>query len=162
MKFRLIPTAALALGLAVISAPAFADPPSKSPAAQHQGKRQHKAGKRGDRPSFPMKAEDYKQMIDKQAARVEARVDKILDKQSATPEVRAQIKKDLAAAKQTLDSLVTKVVADGTVTKDEAKEVRQQAHQLKAAAFAKSGLKAPHRGHGKHHKGGERKAPQKA
>lgn len=160
MISRLFTSAALALGLVVVAAPAFAQPVQKDAAQQCEGKAKHS---KREKPSFPMKAEEFKKVIDAQAARADKHLDRILEKNKASDAVRAQVKKDLSTARQALTALVSTVSADGTVTKEEAKQVRKLSHELKSQALSKSGIKAPEKKErGERRARGEKRAPVKS
>jgi len=139
----LIATAAIALA-SLVAAPAFAAP------ADVQGNTPNKTqtrsvGDRGDEGNtgdkgkgkhFPMPAAEFKAKVDARMAKARQRMEERAKDLPADQAKELRAKFDAAAAK--VNAEVAKAVADGTVTKDEAKAVRQA---------------SPH--HGKHGKGGK-------
>lgn len=125
MRSKLIVSAVTLMAVAV-AAPAFAD--DKAP---------------DQRPSFPMPAATFKQHIDAKEAKMREHAEKRFAQLPAdqAKEARAKLDAKIAA----MNAEVAKAVADGTVTKDEAR-----------TAWAAGG-------HGKgggacdHHRGGEKK-----
>jgi len=89
------------------------------------------------RPSFPMQAAPFKQMVE--ARRVKAR-EHMEKRASQLPADKAkEVRDQFAAGVAKVDAEVAKAVADGTVTKEEAKAVRAA---------------NPHHGRRGHHGGG--------
>lgn len=95
----------VAIGLALgtlIAVPAFAD--------------------RGERPSFPIPAATFQQHVDAHTTKARARMEERASKLDANQakELRAKFEAGVNAQ----NAEVAKAIADGTVTKDEAKAVR--------------------------------------
>jgi hypothetical protein len=115
MRSKMVAAVVLALS-ALVAVPAFAD------------------DTHGDKPSFPMAAAAFKQRVE--ARQVKAR--EFMEKRaSALPADQAQaLRAEFNARTAKVNAEVAKVIADGTVTKEEAQAVRAA---------------APHRGgHGGH------------
>jgi hypothetical protein len=105
----------VAIGLALgtlVAVPAFADP------AQGGAPR----GEKGEHVSFPIPAATFKQHVDARTTKARARMEERASKLDANQakELRAKFEADLGA----MNAEVAKAIADGTVTKDEAKAVR--------------------------------------
>jgi hypothetical protein len=122
----------------LVSVPAFAAPaqgnaPAKSQRAEGEGKKH-----------FPMPAAEFKAKVDARQAKRRQRMEEEAAKLPAdqAKELRAKFE----ATIQKVNAEVAKAVADGTVTKDEAKAVRAA---------------NPHAHHGKHARNGKKHAPKK-
>ncbi len=126
---------ALGLVLAVSGGSALAAPAAhgKRPVpaqGRHEGK---------DAAKFPMPAAAFKQKVDARLAKARQHMEARAAKLSADQAKELRAKFDAGAAK--VNAEVAKVIADGTVTKEEAKQVRQVSREMH-----------PHRG-GKHARG---------
>ena len=109
------------------------------PALAETGKRAEHAERRGEKgakPQFPMPAADFQALVAKRSAKVHARVEAHITKKNLPADKANEVRAKLAAAEAVINQEVAKVVADGTVTADEAKHVRQVAR-----------AQAPHKGH---------------
>ena len=113
-------TMALAAALSVIAVPAFADTNGSAVALEEHG----------DSKKFPMPAAEFRQhtqaRLEKARARMEAHISKKQLPEDKAAAARAHFNE--AAAK--MNEKVEAVCADGTVTKEEALEVRALAKQL--------------------------------
>jgi hypothetical protein len=101
--------------------------------AGDQNAADHPAHHAGANAKFPMKADEFR-------AKVEARLQKSKDRLEAhlkkknVPEDRAkEARAKLAESTSEIRKVVDKVTADGTVTKEEAREVRQKAKEMRVA-----------------------------
>ena len=101
----------------LVAVPAFAAPPQGNAPAKTQRADGNKAGKH-----FPMPAAEFKAHVDKRMAKSRARMEERVAKMSPAEAKEARAKFDTVAAN--VNSEVAKAIADGTVTKDEAKAVR--------------------------------------
>lgn len=119
-----------ALALSVFAAPMVAHAEGKDRSAEVKK----------ERPKFPMPAESFNKHIEKRLAKAREHLVKALDKHNVPEATKAQVKKDFDAGAAAVRSLSAKVAADGTVTKEEAKEVRVLAKDLKEKARTKAGL----------------------
>lgn len=90
--------------------------------------------------NYPMAAQQFEQKVQNREAKAREHMEKRVEKLNAEQAAQVRTKFDAKMAK--VDAEVAKAVADGTVTKNEAKDVRQ--------AF------------GMHHKGGEKRAERGA
>lgn len=146
----LVTSAALALAFALGASPALADR-GNSDAPRHgkeHGKRGHGKRDHGDfDKQFPMKADAFRELVERRLAKAEERVNKILEAREVPEAIRALVKKDLADGAALVRALAAKVTADGTVTKEEGREVRELAKDLKQKARAKYDLGHGKRGH---------------
>ena len=130
--------AALALVVAV-PAVALAD---ATPAAPAAGRRDAKADKRGkkDGKQFPMKAATFKDHVEKRIAKAKTKLSEMLERHQVPAAMRAEVMKDFDAGAASVRVAADRVSKDGTVTQEEAKEVRELAKDLKQKARAKYGL----------------------
>jgi hypothetical protein len=122
---RLVAALAFALSLASLSSSALAAPLAKTNAAHHKADRKDKDDK-----NFPMKAEEFKRLVAERVGKARERLEKHIS-QKNVPEDRAKVlraKFDLSAA--VLNRKVDKVCEDGTVTREEAKEVRELVQKM--------------------------------
>lgn len=115
MRSTIVATvAALATLVAVpaFAAPAQGDAPAKTQRAE---------GDKGGR-HFPMPAAEFKAKVDKRMAKARAHMEERAAKLPANEAKELRAKFDATA--QNVNAEVAKAVADGTVTKEEAKAVR--------------------------------------
>lgn len=81
--------------------------------------------------AFPMKADLFKKLVDGKIEKMKGHFDRGSKKRSLSHEQKAEIDKSLEGALKDLHSAVDKVSADGVVTKDEAKQVKDLSEQLR-------------------------------
>jgi hypothetical protein len=136
------------LAAALIAAATFAVPMTSfaetKPAPAEHGHRHHGEG---DKAQYPMKADEFRSMVEKRIEKVKARVEKGMEEHKLPAAQRAVITKAVDDAAKQVRVAVEKAAADGTVTKEEAKEVRDLAEQLRAKVRSELG--------GKHAKAGK-------
>ena len=92
--------------------------------------------------AYPMKAEAFKKLVDGRVDRLKGHLEKGLEKRSLTPEQKAEIEKAMDGALKDLHTAVDKVSSDGTVTRDEAKQIKDLSDQLRSRMRAE--LKGKH------------------
>ena len=138
-------TVALTLAFAAVPATALADSSRPAPADAKAGK-EHGKGQRKDqdkkdrkRPQFPLEAERFQNVVDKRIAKAREHMERALDKHPVPDALKAQIRNDFDAGTAQVQAAAKRVGADGTVTKEEAKEVRDLAKELKDKAREKLG-----------------------
>jgi hypothetical protein len=140
------------LAAALIAAATFAVPMTSfaesKPASVEHGHKHH--GDK-DKAQFPMKADEFRAMVEKKIEKVKARVEKGMEEHKLPAAQRAEITKAVDEATKQVRGAVDKAATDGTVTKEEAKQVRELAEQLRTkirgqlgGTHAKAG-KAKHR-----------------
>jgi hypothetical protein len=113
-----------------LAAPAQGDAPAKTQRAE---------GNKGGR-HFPMAAAEFKAKVDKRMTRARARMEEKAATLSA--DQAKELRASFEAGAQKVNAEVAKAVADGTVTKDEAKAVRAaNPHHGKHARHGKHGKK---------------------
>lgn len=135
----------VALALTLVAAPLTAHAEGR---AQNTHRKDGKGGKAGKHEKhFPMKADEFKDMVEKRIAHGRDRLDKMLKERNVPDAVKTQVKKDYEDGATAVRALAAKVQADGTVTKEEAKQVRVLSKELKQKAREKYNL-----GKGKHGK----------
>jgi hypothetical protein len=137
-----LPATALAAG------PEAAQRPGQS-AEEHGSPRGGKGKGEREAHQFPMKGGDFITMVDARIQKVRAKVQEKLAKHPLPDATKKQILADVDAGAAKVKAAAQKAAADGTVTKDEAKEVRDLAHQVKKDVRAKAGLPEHGKGHGK-------------
>jgi hypothetical protein len=149
----MIRTIALVAAVSALPATALAAGPE---GAQRPGQSAEEHGKgprggKGEREAhqFPMKGADFITMVDAKIQKVRAKVQEKLAKHPLPDATRKQVMAEVDAGAAKVKAAAQKAAADGTVTKDEAKEVRDLAHQVKKDARAKAGLPERGKGHGK-------------
>jgi hypothetical protein len=130
MKRSLI--AAITLAISTLTAGAFAE---GQDAGKHGGKH------------FPMAAAEFRQKHDAHVAKARAKMEERIKERKLDAEKAKELRARFDAVNAKVTQAVAKVTADGTVTKDEAKEVRQTARDARREA---------HGGHGKGKRGAKR------
>lgn len=130
MRFAII-AAFLALST-LVAVPALAAPAQ----ADAKGQRGEQGDKKGKH--FPMPAAEFKAKVDGRMAKAKKHME---EKAASLPADQAKDLRDrFAATAQKVNAEVAKAVADGTVTKDEAKAVRAaNPHHGKHARHGKKG-----------------------
>jgi hypothetical protein len=141
---RFAKIALTALALSTFALPALAETGRRPERAAHaERKGEHK----GERAQFPMPAADFQARLAKRSEKAHARLEARITRKSLPADKAAEARAKMAAAEAVINQEVAKVVADGTVTADDAKQVRQVAR-----------AQSPHKGHKGKGKGkGEKK-----
>jgi len=125
-----IASALIAASALVFPCSAWAE--SRAPQAHHN---HHES-------AYPMKAETFKKLVDGRIDRLKGHLDKGLEKRSLSPEQKAEIGKAMDGALKELHAAIEKVSADGVVTRDEAKQIKDLSEQLRTKMRAE--LKGKH------------------
>ena len=120
---------AVALAFALVAAPAAAHAGAKDKSAEVKKERK-----------FPMPAESFNKLVEKRITKAREHLIKALDRHNVPEATKAQATKDFDAGAASVRALSAKVQADGTVTQDEAKQVRDLAKDLKQKAREKYGF----------------------
>lgn len=147
---------ALSLAFATTAAaPAFADDggAKPAPAKEEKGKGEKAKGEhaKGDKAKgahakgrrlgalerFPMAAEKFEKMIEKRIEHIKTKVEAALKKHSVSDADKAKVMKEVDEAAATVRAAAKKAGSDGTVTKDEAKTVRDLAKKIRDDIKAK-------------------------
>ena len=121
--------AAVALAFALVAAPVAAHAEGKDRSAEVKKERK-----------FPMPAESFNKLIEKRISKAREHLVKALDKRNVPAAKKAQATKDFDDGAAAVRALSAKVQADGKVTKEEAKQVRGLAKDLKQKAREKYGV----------------------
>jgi tellurite resistance protein len=128
------------LAAALIAAATFAVPmTSFAETAPASVEHTHKHHGDKDKAQYPMKAEEFRAIVEKRIEKVKARVEKGMEEHKLPAAQRAVITKAVDDATKQVRGAVDKAAADGTVTKEEAKQVRELAEQLRAKVRADLG-----------------------
>jgi hypothetical protein len=106
------------------------------------------AGEKGDHPklNFPVAAAEYQAHVEARLEKKRARMEEHLTKKSVPADKAAEIRTRFNEGAAKVKAQVAQAVADGTVTKEEAKAVRQAGKGMHGGKH-----------HGKGHKKGEKK-----
>ena len=119
------------LAAALLAAATFAVPMTSfaetAPAAPVEHGHKH----HGDKAQYPMKADEFRVMVEKKIEKVKARVEKGMAEHKLPADKRGEITKAVDDAAKQVRAAVDKAATDGTVTKEEAKQVRELADQLR-------------------------------
>lgn len=135
---------AVALSLAFVAAPtvAFAGTDAAPVAAKDE------AGKK-KRAAFPIPADTFEKQVNKRIEKVRERMESRMKAKNVPEAKRESLRKAFDAKATEIRAAAKRVGQDGTVTKDEAKEVRKLARSLKPHAGKGKGKQKGH--HGKKH-----------
>jgi hypothetical protein len=143
---------ALVVSSAFLAVPMVASA-DETPTALHHGGHGGRNHDSKDRPSFPMKGDEFRKHVETRIEKVKARVEKALDKHNVPAAARVEVNQAVEGAAKEVRGAAQKAAADGVVTQEEAKQVRELAKQLHETV--QSQLKAKNAGgkggHGKHH-----------
>lgn len=141
-----IRTFAIAAACAFVATPlaARAEDKPKAPRVEKVDKRHHDQGE------FPMNPTKFSELVDRKIDLARAQMELLLTANSVPDGIKAQIRKDFEAAAVKVRAAAKEASKDGKVTKDEAKDVRQQARSFVKDLRAKYGKDKDHdKGHGK-------------
>ena len=135
-------TLALVFAAALVPATALAG----GPEGRHGGK-DHEA-------AFPMKGAEFMSKVDARIQKTRTKVSEAVTKKNLPEATKKQVMAEVDAGAAKVRAAATKAAADGTVTKEEAKQVHELAHTVKKELRAKAGLPEKHgKGRGKDGKG---------
>lgn len=132
---------AITIGLASFSALADEGKPGAAKVGQEASEHHKKHEKH-----FPMKADEFEKMLDRRIEHARARMEKIIVERKLPDAVAKQVKQDFENGAAAVRAMAKRVEADGTVTKEEAKEVRELAKDLRKKAAEKYGMGRKHPG----------------
>jgi hypothetical protein len=107
---------------------------------------------------FPMSAQEFKQKHEAHVSKAKAKLEERIKAKNVDPEKAKLLRARFESASAKVGQAVAKVTADGTVTKDEAKDVRSAA---KEARKASKGTRSHEKHAAKTHKASS-KAPKKS
>lgn len=124
-RFARIGSALVAASLALAPVAALAEPGRNAKDAKSQEEQERAHAK------FPQKADDFRKHVEKRIEHAKARVGKAMDKRNLPAPVRAEVNKAVDAAVKEVHQAVDKAAADGVVTRDEARDVRKLAKELR-------------------------------
>ncbi len=146
---------ALSLAFATTAAaPAFADEPATKPAPAKEekakgdaAKAEHKKGDQkrphakprrlGALEKFPMKADQFEKVVEKRIEHIKSKVEAALKKHNTSDADKAKVMKEVDDGAVAVRAAAKKAGADGTVTKDEAKTIRDLAKKIRDDVKAK-------------------------
>jgi hypothetical protein len=135
---------AVASTLAFVAAPAmaFAGEGHPKDAAKEEGK--HGKGKQ-----FPVAADKFQKHVDKRIEKARAKLEEHMKAKNLPEDKRAAARKAFDAGAAQVQAAAKKAGEDGTVTKDEAKAVRELARSLRQKGHDKRGHGRGEKKHGK-------------
>jgi tellurite resistance protein len=134
--------AALALSFAAVPATALADDTAPAqPERKGEARHRKEHGKRGEHLQFPVQAQTFKEHVEKRLQRGRAHLDRAAEKRNVPEAQRALLRKDLDDAAAQIRAAAQRAGADGTVTQDEAQQVRELSKGLKQKAREKYNLR---------------------
>jgi len=126
MFSRTIRIALAAVSLTALPAIAYAGGNGKDAAGHVKDK-----GEKGEKAQFPMKAAPFRAKVESRITKGRERLVAHLTKKNVAADKQKEILAKFDAATQQVRDATDKVCADGTVTKDEAKSVRELAKSLR-------------------------------
>ncbi len=109
----------LAAALALAALASFAVPGVALAATHHRSRGAHHAA-----PSFPMKADEYRVLMEKRIDSVRAVIDRKLDRRGVSADRKKAIHKIFDEASKDLKAEIARATADGTVTQAEADKIK--------------------------------------
>jgi hypothetical protein len=128
---------AVALALTVVAAPVVAQADEgRAPAGKDEGKHGGKYDK-----VFPVDAAKFEQHMDQRIAKLRERMEKAMAEHGVPEAKRAERRKHFDEGAAKVRAEVKRVGADGTVTKEEAQQVREVVRSLKEARAHHKGEK---------------------
>jgi hypothetical protein len=144
-------TVAIASAFAFIAAPltASADEKPKAPRVEKVSKRHH------DKAEFPMEPTKFTEIVDRKLEHARTKMEQLMTAAALPDGAKAQIRKDFEAAAVKVRAAAKDAGKDGKVTKEEAKDVRQEARSFVKQLREKYGKdkdKDANKGHGKRHR----------
>lgn len=139
---RIVQALALALSLATAST-AFAAPPARDRQAQDARHQKGDRKEKDDEKKFPMKADEFRKLVAERVGKARERMEKHISKKNVPEDKAKVLRARFEVGVAVLNRKVDQVTSDGTVTKEEAKEVRELVHKM---------VQEHHNEHGKGHK----------
>jgi hypothetical protein len=127
-----IKVALVSLGLAAVPALAFAGANTDESTALAKGDKDHEK-------KFPMKADTFLEKVNGRIAKAEERVTKRLEERNVPEEKRKEVLAKFSATAEQVRAAAKAAGEDGTVTADEAKQVRKVAKELRGKHKGKKG-----------------------
>ncbi len=142
---------AIASAFAFVAAPiaASADEKPKAPRVEKVSKRHH------DKAEFPMEPTKFTEIVDRKIEHARTKMEAIMTAGAVPDGVKAQVRKDFEAAAVKVRAAAKEAGKDGKVTKEEAKDVRQESRTFMKQLREKYGKdkdKDANKGHGKRHR----------
>ena len=126
---------AVAIALTIGAAPLTAFAQDKADTAKDAGEHHKKHEQH-----FPMKAEHFEKMVERRIEKSRAHLDKMIVDNRVPEALAKEMRKDFEDGAVAVRTLAKRAEDDGTVTKEEAKEVHELAKTLRKNAAAKYGL----------------------
>ncbi|MRG92298.1 hypothetical protein [Polyangium spumosum] len=132
---------ALAFAFALATAPiaASAEEKGKTPRVEKIDKKKHGKGE------FPVDAARFDEKVEAKIKRAREQMEALLAAHPLPESMKAQIRKDFEAGVVAIRAAAKEAGKDGKVTRDEAKDVKKLAKELKKSAREKYGKEARRR-----------------
>ena len=106
--------------------------PEKADKDQKGKGRDHvKVRRLGALEKFPMKAEQFEKMIEKRIEHIKSKIEAALKKHDVSDADKAKVMKEVDEGAASVRAAAKKAGADGTVSKDEAKSIRDLAKKIR-------------------------------
>jgi len=116
-----------------------------APAAAYAGEGRAQAGAKDEKPRegkrFPVAAETFQKHVEKRIEHAREKLEAHMKEKNIAEDKRAAIRKEFESSAAEVRAAVKRVSQDGTVTKEEAKEVHDLAKSLRHKAHEKLGGK---------------------
>ncbi len=146
----------VALGLSVlVPALAWADASAPATEQSEKGEKGERREKGKHEKAFPMDAAKFKEHVEKRISRVKERVTAGMEKHNVPEAKRREVLANLEKGAARIRTAADTAAKDGTVTAEEAKQVRGVAKEVRKEAREKYGH-GKGKGHGKKGKGKEK------
>jgi hypothetical protein len=139
-------SAAAALALALTAAPltALADEPAAGAHHDHGRAREDHAK------MFPMRGEAFRELVARRTDKAREHMDRMLAARKLPDALAAQVRRDFEAGAAKVKAAAEKVAQKGSVSLEDAREIRKLARDLIAEARAKYGLPKGEHPKGRH------------
>ncbi|MBK6694436.1 MAG: hypothetical protein IPG50_19845 [Myxococcales bacterium] len=85
-----------------------------------------------DKPSFPMKADEFQKRIDTRVNKMRVKLSERLAEKNVAADKAKEIRDRFEAGVTKVNAATKQAVADGVVTQDEAKAVRSAMHEMRS------------------------------
>jgi hypothetical protein len=127
-----------------------------APAAAYAGEGHAQAGAKDEKPRegkrFPVAAEKFQKHVEKRIEHAREKLEQHMKEKNLADDKRAAIRKEFDSGAAEVRAAAKRVGQDGTVTKEEAQEVRELAKSMRQKAHEKLGGKHRAKDHDKKEK----------
>ncbi|MBI4701815.1 MAG: hypothetical protein HY744_11770 [Deltaproteobacteria bacterium] len=134
---NLIRSFAIVLALGIVPAAAWAQPAPDGSAQPAPGDRAPDGRSKARR--FPMDGKLFLERVETRLAKAQARLEQALERRKVPPKMKQEIEADFAKGAAAIRKAAQHAAADGTVTREEAREVRELVREIRHKAREKYG-----------------------